>query len=189
MLAQIIHFLGTHRCVFILRNLCLHMDDIEKHRMAVREFLSRAPFNKVHISNENLDLFSAALTHDSFTDEATKLPIPRQIESYERLEFLGDSVVELVACEHVFLNTDLREGPMTDFKQEIVANRKISEKILAHSIDIDSVMLVGHGHRDGKKNRIEENMRADSFEALIGAFYLVYGLDEARRIVREILII
>ena len=76
---------------------------------------------------------------------------------------------------------------MTDFEQEIVANRKISERVLSKGLDIDSVLLVGHGHRNAKGNVIEENMRADSFEALIGAVYILYGMDEARRIVKEVL--
>ena len=52
-------------------------------------------------------------------------------------------------------------------------------------LDIDSAMLVGHGHR--VPGGISEKMRADAFEALIGAVYLIYGMDEARRIVREVL--
>lgn len=164
------------------------MDEIERHRMAVREFIAKAPFGKTGLTDDQLDLFCSALTHDSYTDEAHKLPVPRNVESYERLEFLGDAVVELTACEHIYLRTDLREGPMTDFKQEIVANRKMSERILSYGLGLDQVLLVGHGHRSGKDNVIEENMRADSFEALIGAVYLVYGLKEAERIVTEILI-
>lgn len=164
------------------------MDEIEKHQLKVREFIARAPFKKTHLSSEELQLFCTALTHDSFTDEAHKFPIPREVPSYERLEFLGDAVVELVACEHIYVRTNLTEGPMTDFKKSIVANMKISEKILEHGIGIDDAMLVGHGHRSARCNVIEENMRADSFEALIGAIYLLYGLDEARRIVEEVLI-
>ena len=118
-------------------------------------------------------------------DEATKLQPPRVVESYERLEFLGDAVVELLACEHVYRDTDLMEGKMTDYKQSIVGNDEISEKVLAYGLDIDSVMLVGHGHR--VPGGISVKMRADAFEALIGAVYLIYGMDEARRIVREVL--
>ena len=107
------------------------------------------------------------------------------MESYERLEFLGDAVVELIACEHVFLDTDCMEGEMTDYKQSIVANEEISKKVLKYGLDIDSVMLVGHGHR--VPGGISEKMRADAFEALVGAVYLIFGLDEAKRVVRVVL--
>lgn len=162
-------------------------DEIERHQRAVREFVAKSPFSRRDLSDRELELFCTALTHDSYCSEALNLPEPLELESYERLEFLGDAVLEVIACEHVYLDTDLREGPMTDFKQEIVANHKISGKVMSKGLDIDSVMLVGHGHRGGRRNVIEESMRADSFEALIGAVYVLYGLDEARRIVSEVL--
>ncbi len=163
------------------------MDDIERHRKDVREFMARPPFNKKGLSESELSLLCTAFTHDSYSSEALNLPEPKVLESYERLEFLGDSILEFIACEHIYLNSDLKEGRMTDFKQEIVANRKISEKIIQKGLDMDGVMLVGHGHRNGRTNIIEENMRADAFEALIGAIYILYGMDEAKRIVKEVL--
>ena len=161
------------------------MDDIGQHERTVRGFLARRPFSRTGLSDEEISLFCTALTHDSYTDEATKLQPPRKAESYERLEFLGDAVVELLACEHVFRDTDLKEGRMTDYKQSIVGNEEISEKVLRYGLDIDSAMLVGHGHRNPEG--ISVKMRADAFEALIGAAYILYGLDEARRIVGEVL--
>ena len=161
------------------------MDEIARHERTVRGFLAKRPFSRTGIPEDEIRLFCAALTHDSYTDEATKLQPPRDVESYERLEFLGDSVVELLACEHVYLDTDKREGGMTDYKKGIVANKEISDKVLRYGLDIDSAMLVGHGHRG--PGGINTNMRADAFEALIGAVYILFGLDEARRIVKEVL--
>ena len=161
------------------------MDDIARHERDVRGFIARRPFSRTGLSEREIRLFCAALTHDSYSDEATKLNPPRIAESYERLEFLGDAVVELLACEHVFNDTDLKEGKMTDFKQSIVGNDEISDKVLAYGLDIDTVMLVGHGHR--VPGGISPKMRADAFEALMGAVYTLYGLDEARRIVEEVL--
>jgi len=161
------------------------MDDIGQHERTVRGFMAKRPFSRTGLSKDEISLFCTALTHDSYTDEATKLQPPRKAESYERLEFLGDAVVELLACEHVYSDTDLREGPMTDYKQSIVTNGEISRKVIDYGLDIDSAMLVGHGHRN--PDGISEKMRADAFEALIGAVYILYGLDEARRIVKEVL--
>ena len=161
------------------------MDDIVRHERNVRGFLAKRPFMKTGLSDREIRLFCTALTHDSFTDEATKLDPPKEAESYERLEFLGDAVLELLACENVYLNTNEKEGPMTDYKIDIVKNENISERVLRYGLDIDSVMLVGHGHRG--PGGINVNMRADAFEAVIGAIYILYGLDEARRIVKEVL--
>ena len=161
------------------------MDDITHHERTVREFMARRPFSRRNLSDDEVKLFCSALTHDSYTDEATKLQPPRIAESYERLEFLGDAVVELLACEHVYRDTDLKEGRMTDYKQSIVSNEEISLKVQRYGLDIDSAMLVGHGHR--VPNRISEKMRADAFEAIIGAIYILYGLEDARKVVEEVL--
>ncbi len=164
-------------------------DEIAMHERAVRAFIAKRPFCRRDLTSQELTLYSAALTHDSYCSEAANLPNPRHIESYERLEFLGDAVVELIACEQIYLNSELKEGKMTDLKQDAVANRKISEHVLDSGIGIDGAMLVGHGHRDRrtKSNIVGENMRADAFEALIGATYILHGLDEARRVVKTIL--
>ena len=79
---------------------------------------------------------------------------------------------------------------MTDFKQDKVANRMISERVLASWPEIDSMMRVGGGHfdRSTRAKLIEENMRADSFEALLAAVYLTYGMDEVRRLVGEVIL-
>ena len=159
--------------------------DFEKE---VREFLAKSPFGYRKVSEEDLALFCAALTHDSFSNEALNMDPPRKVPSYERLEFLGDSVLEFLVCEHIYRDTDISEGPMTDYKQDKVANHMLSERILAKGIDIDGMMRVGHGHMKGQTKDVVENMRADCFEAVIAAVYLAYGLDEARWIVHEIVI-
>ena len=149
--------------------------------MGVRAFLARRPFGYRNVPSGDLTLFCEALTHDSYTGEHGG-------ESYERLEFLGDSILEFLVCEEVYRGTDLREGGMTDFKQDRVANHRISERVLAYGLDIDGVMRVGRGHvRPDGTGAVEEGMRADSTEALLAAVYLTRGMDEARRVAREVL--
>ncbi len=159
--------------------------DFEK---SVREFLAREPFGFRNVPEDSLALFCTALTHDSYSNEAIDMDPPRRVESYERLEFLGDAVLEFLVCEHVYSDTDLCEGPMTDYKQNKVANIRLSSRILEKGIAIDSMMRVGNGHLRGHQKIIEDNMRADCFEALVAAVYLSYGLEEARRIVTEVVL-
>ena len=156
--------------------------------MSVREFLARQPFGFRKLSDEALALFCEALTHDSYTNEALNEHPPRKAPSYERLEFLGDAVLEFLVCEHVYRDTDIDEGPMTDYKQDKVPNNKLSQRILEKGIDIDSMMRVGNGHIRGQDKDIEEKMRASSFEALIGATYICFGMDEARRLVMSVVL-
>ena len=159
--------------------------DFEK---SVREFLARRPFGFRMLSEDIVSLYCEALTHDSYSNEALNEDPPRKVPSYERLEFLGDAVLEFLVCEHVYRDTDITEGPMTDYKQDKVANHMLSQRILEKGIDIDSMMRVGNGHIRGQSKVIEENMRADCFEALIGATYIAFGMDEARRLVREVVL-
>lgn len=151
-----------------------------RFEMDVRMFLARRPFGYRNVPAEGLALFCEALTHDSYTNEHGD-------PSYERLEFLGDAVLEFVVCERVYRDTDLVEGPMTDFKQDKVANQRLSERVMAAGIPMEDVMRVGGGHKDPSGRAVlNDNMRADSFEAVLAAIYLTYGMDEVRRIVDEV---
>ena len=154
--------------------------------MKIREFLAGPPFLKRNITDEELKMFDTALTHDSFSNE--ELTRKSSAVSNERLEFLGDAVMELAVCEFIYSSEETNEGKMTETKNNIVCNRNISMRIAAAGIDIDGSLLVGEGHREKRtgNNVIEENMRADAFEAILGAVYLSYGFEEAKRIVYEV---
>lgn len=161
--------------------------DFEK---SVREFLARPPFSLRGLTKDQLNLFCTALTHDSFSNEALNMDPPRHIESYERLEFLGDSILEFLVCDHIYRTTDLMEGAMTDYKQDKVCNHMLSERILEAGIGLDDIMRVGGGHiRPDGSQKIEENMRADSFEALIAVVYLTLGMDSARHLIETIVLL
>lgn len=153
-----------------------------RFEMSVRTMLARPPFRLRDVPSDALALYCRALTHDSYSNEHGG-------PSYERLEFLGDAILELIVCESVYLDTDLEEGAMTDFKQDKVANSRISDRVLARGPDIDGNLRVGGGHLDAAgRPVVEECMRADCFEALLAATYLSYGMDEARRVVREVIL-
>lgn len=152
-----------------------------RFEMSVREFLARPPFRYRAVPQGDMALFCRALTHDSAGDG-------RPVDSYERLEFLGDAVLELIACEEAYHDESLAEGPMTVIKQEWVANHRISEKVMAYGLRIDDVLRVGGGHVDANgRHLVTESMRADCFEALLAAVYITRGLEEARRVAREVI--
>jgi len=154
--------------------------------MKIREFLAAPPFGRRNIGSDEIEIFSTALTHDSYANEEGSRN--NRTASYERLEFLGDAVMELMVCEHIYSNKELNEGAMTDFKNRVVCNKNVSLRTIEAGIDIDGSLLVGGGHKKKRtgENIIEENMRADALEAVLGAVYIIYGIDEARRIVNEI---
>lgn len=163
-------------------------DVLERHEMGLREFLAREPF-LLHPDRDRIRLFQSAFAHDSFTEEHNKKTV-HPMASYERLEFLGDAVLEFIVCDAAYGLPQLGdEGSLTnDFKQKAVSNAKIAEYVRSAGLDLDSHMLVGNSFSAKNGDRINDDMRSDVFEALLAAVYLTYGLECARRIVSKIIL-
>lgn len=153
-----------------------------RHR-DIRAFMALPPFGIRDLGEAELRLIDTALTHDSYSEEHP------EAESNGRLEFLGDSVLGLVVCHSIYDTVEGPEGRMTDAKQGIVSNLAISGKVKERLPSLDSMLLVGNGHKGPKgENVLSENMRADAFEALLGAVYLLYGTGMAEKLVSAVLI-
>ncbi len=119
-------------------------------------------------------LFATALTHRSAIDFLDK----EKFVSNERLEFLGDAVLDLVIAEHVYkLYPNFNEGALTKLRSQLV-----NAKILAHyakRFNLGKVLIVSESAEQNGV-RESETALADAFEALIGAVYLDSGYDKAR---------
>lgn len=125
---------------------------------------------------KNKDLFDQALTHKSWVNEnGTR-------ESNERLEFLGDAVLELVVTGHLYETLpDKPEGYLTALRANIVNTANLSK--LARSINLAESIYLSKGESEsGKKNN---SLLADTVEALIGAIYLDQGQKEAQKFISE----
>lgn len=162
---------------------------LETYERNIREFFAKHPFN-MRFDDEQIKLFRTAMTHASFVQEYNvNHPVP--IQSYERLEFLGDAVLELIVCEEAYNIPSLSdEGEMTNsFKQSAVANAKIAEYLRFNKIDYEDIVLLGRSFRSEKGDSFNDDMRADIFEAILAATYLSFGLDRARRLVQDIVLL
>jgi ribonuclease-3 len=128
----------------------------------------------VGVPGINLPIYLTALTHRSVVhDPAT----PAIIESNQRLEFLGDSVLDLLISEYLFKRfPENAEGELSSNRAKIV-NRK-SLAAFARSIGLGEHLLIGDS-ADEHKIRSSESALADAFESLIGAIYLDRGIQEA----------
>jgi len=118
-----------------------------------------------------------ALTHSSYANEKKN----EKLQSNERLEFLGDAVLNIVISESLFTrNSELAEGDMTKVRANIVCEAsliKCSEKL-----NIGDYLLLGKGEElTGGRTRI--SILSDAFEAVIGAIYIDGGLDNAREFI------
>lgn len=137
---------------------------------SVKQILETIVASPIH----NDVLFATALTHRSAIDFLDK----EKFVSNERLEFLGDAVLDLVIAEHVYkLYPNFNEGALTKLRSQLV-----NAKILAHyakQFNLGKVLIVSDSAEQNGV-RESETALADAFEALIGAVYLDSGYDKAR---------
>ncbi len=126
---------------------------------------------KLGIRFDNIDLLKEALTHRSYLNERPNWSVPHN----ERLEYLGDAVLELVVSEKLFDRfPEEPEGQLTVLRAALV-NYQILGRIAADDLELDRYMLMSRGER-GSGSRAKEVILANAFEALIGAMYLDKGI-------------
>ncbi len=131
---------------------------------------------KFNIKFKNPMLLKVALTHSSYANEH------KNCENYERLEFLGDAVLELVTSEYFYLNTDYKEGQMTKMRASYVCEKALAT--YAKNIGIDKEIRLGHG----QMHNLNDTIIADVFEAVVGAIYLDQGFDVVKNYIDTIII-
>lgn len=130
---------------------------------------------KYNIDIKNKELLLTALTHSSYANE-------HKCDHYERLEFLGDAVLELITSDYFYNNEDLSEGQMTKKRASYVCE----EALAKYAKDIGYIPFIRVGH--GQINNINETIIADVFEAILGVIYLDSGYKVAKKYIDEIVI-
>lgn len=136
-------------------------------------------FQKLKITPKNLTLYNIAFSHSSYANEH------RAKKDYERLEFLGDAVVDLVVADYLYNNEQENEGEMTKVRASYVCENALYE--YSTSLGLHRYLKVGHGeeHAGGKYKKA---IVADIFEALVGAIYVDLGYATVRRVVLNIIV-
>lgn len=124
-------------------------------------------------------IFERALVHRSYCNEHGM----DATESYERLEFLGDAVLELVVSHHLFRQfTDAGEGQLTKSRASLVRGEVLAR--VARRLGLGDALLVGRGV-EASEGRDQDSILAASLEAVIAAVYLDGGLDAARQFIHR----
>jgi ribonuclease-3 len=119
---------------------------------------------------KNKDLFTLALTHKSWVNEHQGT-----IRSNERLEFLGDAILEFIVSKELYLKLpDKEEGYLTALRANLVNTKNLAD--LAGRLGIGAVIRLSKGEEDGG-GRTNPSLLADTMEAIIGALYLDQGLE------------
>ena len=130
-------------------------------------------FGKLDINPTNMNLYTTAVTHSSFTNENPSYP------DYERLEFLGDAVLEIAISEYLYKERKLEEGVMTRMRASYVCEEACAT--YAREIGLDKDIRVGSGEV------LNQTITADVFEAFVAALYLDQGFDFTKKFVLDII--
>lgn len=130
---------------------------------------------KYNINIKNKELLLTAMTHTSYANE-------HNCDSYERLEYLGDAVLQLIVSDYLYNNENLDEGEMSKKRASFVCEDALFE--YAKDINYKPFIRVGNGQMDN----INETIVADIFEAILGTIYLDQGFDVAKKYVETIVI-
>ncbi len=137
--------------------------------------------DEVGIKYNNEQLLLTALTHRSYLNEHHNIK-----EHNERLEFLGDAVLELVVTEYLYKNYKNPEGDLTNWRSALVKTETISE--VAKELGVEQYILMSRGEAKSL-GRSRQLILANIFEAIIGSIYLDQGLDSAKKFIHEQLIV
>ena len=125
---------------------------------------------------KNIDLLKNALTHTSYAYE-------KNIESNEKLEYLGDSILEFVSSQYIYKNySKLREGEMTKVRATVVCEASLYKIAKQHKFS--EYLYIGKSEQQSKGNE-KPAILADSVEAVIAAIYLDGGLEPACKFIIE----
>lgn len=124
---------------------------------------------------KNDELLRESMVHRSYLNES-----PSEKAQNERLEFLGDAVLELVVTEYLYINFAEAEGVLTNWRSALVRGRSLSQ--IAAEIDLNNYILTSRGEQKSSP-KAREQIAANALEALIGAIYLDGGYDSAKRFI------
>ncbi len=130
---------------------------------------------KMNITIHDQALLKTAFTHSSYSNE-------HDCDNYERLEFLGDAVLELIISEYFYKETSYKEGDMSKVRASFVCEKALAT--YAKKLGMVSHILVGHG----QIHNVNDTIIADVFEAVLGAIYLDQGFMVAKKYIDDIII-
>lgn len=137
---------------------------------------------KIGYNFKDSHLLRHAVTHSSYVNEKHM----KKADCNERLEFLGDAVLELISSEYLFFeNQTMPEGELTKLRASMVCEKALA--FCARDLELGSYLLLGKGE-DATGGRFRESITSDALEALIGAIYLDGGFANAKEFVKSFIL-
>ncbi len=137
---------------------------------------------KIGVKFEDISLLQQAVTHRSYLNENRSY----NLDHNERLEFLGDAVLELIVTEHLYANFTNPEGELTSWRSALVNGDMLAK--IAQGLSVEQYLLMSKGEAKDT-GRARQYLLANAMEAIIGAIYLDQGYEVAKEFVLENVVI
>lgn len=138
--------------------------------------------NNLGVTFKDINLLVTAFTHRSYVNEHRKTAR----EHNERMEFLGDAVLELVVTEFLYGNYDEPEGILTNWRSALVRTESISDA--AKRYEFEPMLRLSRGEKRGS-DRARAQILANTYESVVGALYLDQGYEVAKKFISESLLV
>ncbi len=137
---------------------------------------------KIEITFKDHEVVRAAFIHRSYLNEHKD----SKFESNERLEFLGDAVLELVVTEYLYRNYPNPEGELTNWRSALVKGEMLAK--VARELNLGEYLFLSHGE-EKSGGREKDYLLANTFEALVGVIYLELGYQVAQKFIQQFLLV
>ncbi|MFA5127100.1 MAG: ribonuclease III [Patescibacteria group bacterium] len=138
---------------------------------------------KIGVSFKDVNILRNALVHRSYINEHKDFPVNHN----ERLEFLGDAVLELVVTDHLYHNYDEAEGVLTNWRSGLVNATQLAAQ--AEVLGVYDFLYLSRGESQDTNKKARGYILANALEALIGAIYLDQGYRVAAKFIKDNIII
>ncbi len=135
------------------------------------------------VTFRNKDTLRQALVHRSYLNEHPDFPLGHN----ERLEFLGDAVLELVVTEHLYQHYENPEGELTNWRAALVNAEMLAE--ICNTLDIEGELHLSKGEARDKDTKARKYILANAFEALIGAIYIDQGWEPSKGFIERTVLV
>jgi ribonuclease-3 len=129
------------------------------------------------VTFQNKDTLRQALVHRSYLNEHPSFELGHN----ERLEFLGDAVLELVVTEYLYAHYENPEGELTNWRASLVNADMLAE--ICRELDIEDALMLSRGESRDKDTKARRYILANAFEAIIGAIYLDLGWEASKQFI------
>ena len=160
----------------------LVVDESVNPSVSYLKFMYKKLEEKIDIKFPDHNVLRGAFIHRSYLNEHKD----SKFESNERLEFLGDAVLELVVTEYLYLHYPNPEGELTNWRSALVKGEMLAK--IARDLHLGEYLFLSHGE-EKSGGREKDYLLANTFEALVGVIYLELGYKESQKFIMKFLLI